>query len=72
VIEFERVLDGDGTRPFTLAVADIVYLEPADEERTRLRVRDHGDVLAKAPYARVRRLISLVRNQLASTLEPDP
>jgi hypothetical protein len=72
MIEFERVLVGDGTRPYLVSVADIVYLEPADEDRSRLRVRDHGEVLARAPYARLRRLISLVRNQMASTLEPDP
>ena len=71
MIEFERVMGSDGTRPY-LAVSDIVYLEPADQARTRLRVRDHGEVLAQAPYARIRRLISLARNQMASTLEPEP
>jgi hypothetical protein len=71
VIEFERILPGDGARPYTVTVADIIYLEPAGEEQTLLRVRDHGEVLARAPYARIRRLISLVRNQMASTLEPD-
>jgi hypothetical protein len=72
MIEFERVITGNGNRPYLVSVADIVYLEPADEERTRLSVRDHGEVLAQAPYARMRRLISLVRNQLASALEADP
>jgi hypothetical protein len=71
MIEFERILPGDGTRPYTVTVADIIDFEAVDDERALLRVRDRGDVMARAPYARIRRLISLVRNQMASTLEPD-
>jgi hypothetical protein len=72
MIEFERILAGDGTRPYTVTVGDIIDLEPVDDERALLRVRDRGDVVARASYARIRRLISLVRNQMASTFEPEP
>jgi hypothetical protein len=72
VIEFERIVPGDGTRPYTVTVGDIIDLEPVDDARALLRIRDRGEVVARASYARIRRLISLVRNQMASTLEPDP
>jgi hypothetical protein len=38
VIEFERSLPGDGTRPYTVTVADIIDLEPVDDERARVCV----------------------------------
>jgi hypothetical protein len=72
VIEFERIVPGHGARPYTVSVADIMSLEPADDERTRLRIRDHGEVLASASYAKIKRLIVLVRSQMASALEAEP
>jgi hypothetical protein len=71
VIEFERILPGDGTRTYLVSVGDIVSLEPAEDEQTHVRIRDHGEVIAQASYAKIRRLVSLARGRMASTLDPD-
>jgi hypothetical protein len=57
VIEFEREWQG-GRRAYYANVADIIDLQPFDEERTLVLVRNRGEVIALAQYPRMKRAIS--------------
>jgi hypothetical protein len=70
VIEFEREWQG-GSRPTLARVEDIISVDPLDGERTQLYVRSRGEIVVIAPYPRVKRAISLVRNQMVSLINGD-
>jgi hypothetical protein len=78
MIEFERALvgtefehGGEMSRPYSVNVSDIMDMEPLGGDRTRIHTRSRGPVIANASYERVRKLISIVRNQMGSLIEGD-